>query len=56
MVLLEWKSRVTSGVWAQVWFMVLSIISQVPKCLIGMNIVRNWLNPHFGCLACGIRT
>lgn len=43
--------RVINGVLVQVWLMVPSVTLQVPKCIIGMNILRSRPNSHIGSLA-----
>ena len=30
------------------------IISPVPECIIGIDILRNWQNSHIGSLTCGV--
>lgn len=48
--------RVINVVLAQVWLTMPSIISQLAKCIIVMNIISSWLNSHIGSIAYGIRT
>jgi hypothetical protein len=31
------------------------VISPVPECIIGIDILRNWQNSHIGSLTCGVR-